>query len=198
MGIPEAGCVVPHGDPARPHIHSLYRWRPCKTPHSLVVQVETLQDPTFTCRTGLALFQAHSGDATLALRPRSTCSASTQVAVNWTYTLFFIMSELWGSVVISLLFWGLVRGAGWPAGCRRAPTSAECGALRPLRSGGRKCGTMHSSCACKGALRGPIWKVLQARQRAAPTAQRRIEGWRGERAPPGRWAARGRLVRTGK
>ena len=24
---------------------------------------------------------------------------------NWTYTLFYILSELWGSAVLSLLFW---------------------------------------------------------------------------------------------
>jgi len=35
------------------------------------------------------------------------CSCFVKVAANWTATLFFIMSELWGSVVISLLFWSL-------------------------------------------------------------------------------------------
>eukprot|EP00775_Hariotina_reticulata_P006953 gene6953-7169_t len=29
------------------------------------------------------------------------------VATNWSYTLFFILAELWGSVAISLLFWSL-------------------------------------------------------------------------------------------
>lgn len=28
---------------------------------------------------------------------------------NWTYSLFYIMSELWGSVAISLLFWGFAN-----------------------------------------------------------------------------------------
>jgi len=28
---------------------------------------------------------------------------------NWTYSLFYIMSELWGSVVLSLLFWGFAN-----------------------------------------------------------------------------------------
>jgi AAA family ATP:ADP antiporter len=28
---------------------------------------------------------------------------------NWTYALFYIMSELWGSVAISLLFWGFAN-----------------------------------------------------------------------------------------
>merc|ERR1711966_160113 len=25
---------------------------------------------------------------------------------NWTYCLFYVMAELWGSVVVSVLFWG--------------------------------------------------------------------------------------------
>jgi len=28
---------------------------------------------------------------------------------NWTFTLFYCMSELWGDVVLSLLFWGLAN-----------------------------------------------------------------------------------------
>lgn len=28
---------------------------------------------------------------------------------NWTYTLFFCMSELWGDVCMGLLFWGLAN-----------------------------------------------------------------------------------------
>jgi hypothetical protein len=30
-----------------------------------------------------------------------------RIATNWTYSLFFILGELWGSVAISLLFWSL-------------------------------------------------------------------------------------------
>ena len=28
---------------------------------------------------------------------------------NWTFTLFFCMSELWGDVCLGLLFWGLAN-----------------------------------------------------------------------------------------
>ena len=28
---------------------------------------------------------------------------------NWIYTLFFVLGELWGDVVLSLLFWGLAN-----------------------------------------------------------------------------------------
>jgi len=31
------------------------------------------------------------------------------IARNWTYSLFYIMSELWGSVALSLLFWGFAN-----------------------------------------------------------------------------------------
>jgi AAA family ATP:ADP antiporter len=29
---------------------------------------------------------------------------------NWTYTLFYILSELWGSAIVSLLFWQFANG----------------------------------------------------------------------------------------
>lgn len=28
---------------------------------------------------------------------------------NWTFCLFYVMAELWGSVVVSLLFWGFAN-----------------------------------------------------------------------------------------
>ena len=30
---------------------------------------------------------------------------------NWTFCLFYVMAELWGSVVVSLLFWGFANQA---------------------------------------------------------------------------------------
>jgi ATP/ADP translocase len=35
-----------------------------------------------------------------------------QVLSNWSYALFYVVSELWGAVAISVLFWW-VRGGGW-------------------------------------------------------------------------------------
>ena len=32
-----------------------------------------------------------------------------QVVENWTYSLFFLVAELWGAVVISVLFWTLAN-----------------------------------------------------------------------------------------
>ncbi len=28
---------------------------------------------------------------------------------NWTFCLFYVMAELWGSVVVSVLFWGFAN-----------------------------------------------------------------------------------------
>ena len=36
-------------------------------------------------------------------------SLHCQVAENWTYSLFFLVAELWGAVVISVLFWTLAN-----------------------------------------------------------------------------------------
>ncbi len=38
---------------------------------------------------------------------------------NWTYSLFYIMSELWGSVALSLLFWGFANDTTRPAESKR-------------------------------------------------------------------------------
>jgi AAA family ATP:ADP antiporter len=37
------------------------------------------------------------------------CSGLVALFRNWTYALFYIMSELWGSVALSLLFWGFAN-----------------------------------------------------------------------------------------
>jgi hypothetical protein len=36
-------------------------------------------------------------------------SCLVKICANWTYTLFFVLGELWGSVAISLLFWWVGR-----------------------------------------------------------------------------------------
>ncbi|CAM0116931.1 NTP/NDP exchange transporter [Rhabdochlamydiaceae symbiont of Dictyostelium giganteum] len=38
---------------------------------------------------------------------------------NWTYALFYIMSELWGSVALSLLFWGFANDTTRPSESKR-------------------------------------------------------------------------------
>ena len=37
------------------------------------------------------------------------CKGLIAILRNWTYSLFYVMSELWGSVCISLLFWGFAN-----------------------------------------------------------------------------------------
>ena len=36
---------------------------------------------------------------------------------NWSFCLFYVMAELWGSVVVSLLFWGFANQARAAARC---------------------------------------------------------------------------------
>ena len=36
---------------------------------------------------------------------------------NWSFCLFYVMAELWGSVVVSLLFWGFANQARSAARC---------------------------------------------------------------------------------
>ncbi|CAM9780054.1 unnamed protein product, partial [Ectocarpus fasciculatus] len=36
-------------------------------------------------------------------------SALSSIVRNWTFSLFYLMSELWGSVVVSVLFWGFAN-----------------------------------------------------------------------------------------
>lgn len=52
---------------------------------------------------------SHVAQRTLP-RPCAACARAglhglLKVAGNWTYSLFFCMAELWGAVVISVLFW---------------------------------------------------------------------------------------------
>jgi hypothetical protein len=77
---------------------------------------------------------------------------------NWSFCLFYVMAELWGSVVVSLLFWGFANQA-------RAPPHVRAGGALP------KCAPP-SSRACAGA----------ARARPAATLQRAAALTRGQRA----------------
>lgn len=36
-------------------------------------------------------------------------SGPISILRNWTFCLFYVMAELWGSVVVSLLFWGFAN-----------------------------------------------------------------------------------------
>ncbi len=50
---------------------------------------------------------------------------------NWTFCLFYVMAELWGSVVVSLLFWGFANQVSLfalilPAYCQFQLCSISC------------------------------------------------------------------------
>jgi ATP:ADP antiporter, AAA family len=47
-------------------------------------------------------------DALAAMLPVSF-SAPISIVRNWTFALFYLMAEMWGSVVVSILFWGLAN-----------------------------------------------------------------------------------------
>jgi len=47
-------------------------------------------------------------DKMLAILPKGF-SGLIAIIRNWTYSAFYIMSELWGSVALSLLFWGFAN-----------------------------------------------------------------------------------------
>jgi AAA family ATP:ADP antiporter len=54
------------------------------------------------------LHPSSAADALAAYLPKGL-SGFVALFRNWTYALFYIMSELWGSVAISLLFWGFAN-----------------------------------------------------------------------------------------
>ena len=55
-----------------------------------------------------ALHPTLMADKLLAFLPAGFAGL-VAVIRNWTYSLFYVMSELWGSVAISLLFWGFAN-----------------------------------------------------------------------------------------
>jgi AAA family ATP:ADP antiporter len=73
---------------------------------------------------------------------------------NWTYALFYTMAELWGSVVVSLLFWGFANEVRRPAtsplctlrmqGAAQLPVSIQDPAVWPMDfQGGRNLSPLH-------------------------------------------------------
>ena len=66
-------------------------------------------------------------DAAAKILPGSF-QAPIAVIRNWTFSLFYLAAELWGSVVASLLFWGFansVSGGVPPSRHRRASSPGE-------------------------------------------------------------------------
>ncbi len=56
-----------------------------------------------------ASLHPHSLADTLEVALPNGLAGAVGMLRNWTYTLFFCMSELWGDVCMGLLFWGLAN-----------------------------------------------------------------------------------------
>jgi ATP/ADP translocase len=59
------------------------------------------------CQTWLCQFAAFSEKLLAMAGVRFAGPIS--ILRNWTFCLFYVMAELWGSVVVSLLFWGFAN-----------------------------------------------------------------------------------------
>lgn len=98
---------------------------------------------------------APSQRCTAAASPHLTpCHApATAIAVieYWTFSLFYCASELWGSVVISVLFWSLANEVCTIDEAKvRAGTRDGNGGLGRLAQGPRPATCGGGSCSCGG------------------------------------------------
>ena len=46
--------------------------------------------------------------------------APIAVLRNWTYSLFYLLANMWGSVVVSLMFWGFANEITTARACTHA------------------------------------------------------------------------------
>ncbi len=71
---------------------------------------------------------------------------------NWTYCLFYVMAELWGSVVVSVLFWGFAN---------QITTVEEASQFYPLFGLGANVALIFSGQAVKYfSLVSDMWRLL--------------------------------------
>ena len=56
-----------------------------------------------------ALIHPHALVDSLAAFLPANFGAPLSIIRNWSFALFYVMAEMWGSVVASLLFWGLAN-----------------------------------------------------------------------------------------
>ena len=82
-----------------------------------------------------ALLHPHGlADALAALLPAGF-AAPIAILRNWTYAVFYTMAELWGSVVVSLLFWGFANEVSRVDEAKRyAPCASHACASQPRRA----------------------------------------------------------------
>lgn len=56
-----------------------------------------------------AILHPHALIDSLAAALPTNFAAPLSIVRNWSFALFYVMAEMWGSVVASLLFWGLAN-----------------------------------------------------------------------------------------
>ena len=56
-----------------------------------------------------AVLHPHGLIDTLASHLPANFAAPLSIVRNWSFALFYVMAEMWGSVVASLLFWGFAN-----------------------------------------------------------------------------------------
>jgi ATP:ADP antiporter, AAA family len=56
-----------------------------------------------------AILHPHAMMDLLAARLPANFAAPLAIVRNWSFALFYVMAEMWGSVVASLLFWSLAN-----------------------------------------------------------------------------------------
>jgi ATP:ADP antiporter, AAA family len=56
-----------------------------------------------------AILHPHGLIDKLAILLPAGCAAPLAIVRNWSFAVFYVMAEMWGSVVASLLFWGLAN-----------------------------------------------------------------------------------------
>lgn len=61
--------------------------------------------PNLTC----SLCAAAEFAASLLEKLGPRAAGPIAILRNWTFCMFYVMAELWGSVVVSLLFWGFAN-----------------------------------------------------------------------------------------
>lgn len=72
-----------------------------------------------------ALFHPHAFVDAIAATLPAGFAAPLSIIRNWTYAVFYTMAELWGSIIVSLLFWGFANEVSTVAEVRSAERPLE-------------------------------------------------------------------------
>ena len=73
-----------------------------------------------------AVLHPHGLVNTLAAHLPANCAAPLAILRNWSFAVFYVMAEMWGSVVASLLFWGCANEVTTVDEAKKYCTCNEC------------------------------------------------------------------------